>query len=80
MPVGYTILHVFSYFLELALLQQVKGWVPIYTENGQKIEMPAVGYYDVMFAPICYETLQGTFGEACAWSHGPNNITVLDNE
>lgn len=54
--------------------------MPIYTENGHTIEMPAVGYYDVMFAPICYDTPQGVFEEACAWDHGPNNMTVLDNE
>ncbi|KAJ6635226.1 L-gulonolactone oxidase 5 [Pseudolycoriella hygida] len=78
--IGYTILHAISYFLELALIHQVPGWVPIYTENGFLIKMPAVGYYDVMFAPICHDTPQGFLQETCVWDNGPNNITILDNE
>lgn len=78
--VGYTILYFFSYYLELALVQQVPFWVPIYTENGITIQNPAVGYYDVMFAPVCYDTPQGLDGRACIWDHGPNNVTILDNE
>lgn len=78
--VGYTILYAISKYTELALLQQVPLWVPIYTEDSYTIKMPAVGYYDVMFAPICHDTPQGIFGEACLWDHGPNNATIVDNE
>lgn len=77
---GYTILYVFSYFTRVALLQQAPLWVPIYTEDGYTTLNPAVGYYDVMFAPICYDNPTGPLGEACIWDHGPNNITIVDNE
>lgn len=69
-----------EYFLELGLLVDVPDWVPIYTENGYQVKMPAVGFYDRMFAPICYNSPQGPLGTACSWDHGPNNITILDNE
>lgn len=59
---------------------QVLDWVPIYSEDGFVLQNPAVGYYDVMFAPTCTDTAQGVLGTACPWDHGPNNMTFLDNE
>lgn len=69
-----------SYYTDLVLQTQVPFWPPIYTENGFTVKMPAVGYYDVMFAPVCYDEQQGILGETCVWDHGPNSITILDNE
>lgn len=66
--------------MELALLTRVPDWVPIYATQEGKFENPAVGYYDEMFAPICYNEPQGILGKACVWSHGSNSITILDNE
>ncbi|KAJ6647385.1 L-gulonolactone oxidase 5 [Pseudolycoriella hygida] len=77
---GYTLLHTIEYLLEMTLLVQVPDFVPIYTSDGYLLQMPAVGYYDLMFAPICFDRPQGLLGAACAWNHGPNNITILDNE
>ncbi|XP_037034051.1 L-gulonolactone oxidase-like [Bradysia coprophila] len=77
---GYTVLHAIEYFLELALLIPLPDWVPIYATQGGVFQNPAVGYYDEMFAPICYDEPQGILGRACAWSHGVNGITILDNE
>lgn len=68
-----------EYYLELALLIKIPDFVPIYTENGIKVQNPAVGYYDLMFAPICYDEPQGLLGAACPWSH-QNEITFVDNE
>jgi len=79
--VGYTIVHVISYLLRIALVEQVSGWVPIYTEYGYSTLNPAVGFYDLMIAPVCDETPQGPYGAACLWCHGPNNnMTILDSE
>lgn len=64
----------------MTLLVDVPDWVPIYTENGYKVKMPAVGYYDLMFAPVCSNSPQGVLGAACIWDHGPYNMTILDNE
>ncbi|KAJ6646763.1 L-gulono-1,4-lactone dehydrogenase [Pseudolycoriella hygida] len=77
---GYTILRVVEYFLELALLIPLPDYVPIYATQERVFRNPAVGYYDEMFAPICYDEPQGLLGEACAWSHGINGVTILDNE
>lgn len=77
---GYSILYAIARVVELALVMPIPLWVPIYTEDGITTKNPAVGYYDVMFAPVCYDTPQGLLGEACFWDHGPNNQTVLDNE
>lgn len=78
--VGYTLLHIIEYFLQLGLLTDTPDWVPIYTEDGERVKNPAVGYYDLMFAPICHSTPQGRLGAACVWDHHPNNLTILDNE
>lgn len=64
----------------MSLVVQTPDWVPIYTEDGYRVKNPAVGYYDLMFAPICFDNPQGPLGAACIWDHGPNNITILDNE
>lgn len=58
----------------------VPDWVPIYANKQGSFENPSVGYYDLMFAPICYDDPQGVLGLACVWSHGANSITFLDNE
>jgi len=44
------------------------------------VENPAVGYYDLMFAPICFDEAQGILGAACPWSHYKSGITFVDNE
>lgn len=77
---GYSILHIFEYFMEMALLAPVPDWVPIYATPEGKFKNPSVGYYDEMIAPICHDEPQGALGKACVWSHGTNSITILDNE
>ncbi|KAG4068841.1 hypothetical protein HA402_004989 [Bradysia odoriphaga] len=77
---GYTLLHTFEYFMELALFIRVPDWVPIYATQQGRFKNPSVGYYDEMFAPICHDEPQGILGSACIWSHGSNSITILDNE
>lgn len=69
-----------EYFNQLTLLVQIPDFVPIYTEDGFFVQNPAVGYYDLMFAPICYDEPQGFLKQACPWSHGENGITFVDNE
>lgn len=63
------------------LIEQVPDWAPIYTEDGYTLAMPAVGYYDLMFAPIC-DDVPNDLGLACPWDHGNvnGNVTILDNE
>lgn len=73
-------LHIVEYYLELTLLIQTPLFAPIYTEDEFTIQNPAVGYYDQMFAPICYNEARGPLEAACVWSHGGNEITILDNE
>lgn len=67
--------------MQSTLLTDTPGFVPIYTEDGYTVTMPAVGYYDLMFAPICQDN-SSDLGLACVWDHGNvnGNITVLDNE
>ncbi|XP_037034050.1 L-gulonolactone oxidase-like [Bradysia coprophila] len=77
---GYTLLHLFEYFMELVLFLPIPDWVPIYATQQGRFKNPSVGYYDEMFAPICYNEPQGILGTACIWSHGSNSITILDNE
>lgn len=77
---GYTILHAIEYYLQLTLWTQTPLFVPIYTEDEYTIQNPAVGYYDLMFAPICYNEEKGPLGAACVWAHGDNALTILDNE
>ncbi|KAJ6638837.1 hypothetical protein Bhyg_11575 [Pseudolycoriella hygida] len=77
---GYKFLHILEYYLELALLIKIPDFVPIYTEDGIKAQNPAVGYYDLMFAPICYDEPQGFLGAACPWSSHENGVTFVDNE
>lgn len=69
-----------EYFLELVLLLPLPDWVPIYATQQGVFRNPAVGYYDEMFAPICYDEPQGIMAAACPWSHGVNSVTILDNE
>lgn len=78
--IGYTILRVLEFFLEMVLLIPLPDYVPIYATQDGIFQNPAVGYYDEMFAPICYDEPQGILGAACVWSHGVNGITILDNE
>jgi len=59
-----------------SLLTTVPDMQPIYTVDGFTVEMPAVGYYNRMFAPICYD--HGV--SQCPWFWGPYNLTQLDNE
>ncbi len=73
-------LHVLEYYLELALLIKIPDFVPIYTEDGIKVQNPAVGYYDLMFAPTCYDEPQGILGAACPWASDQNGITFVDEE
>lgn len=70
-----------EYYLESVLLVKAPDYVPIYTEDGYTLKMPAVGYYDLMFSPICYDD-PDVLGLACPWDHGNvnGNVTVLDNE
>ncbi|KAJ6643890.1 L-gulonolactone oxidase 5 [Pseudolycoriella hygida] len=77
---GYTILHAVEYYLQLSLLIQTPNFAPIYTEDEFTVKNPAVGYYDLMFAPICYDDERGPLKAACVWAHGDNAITILDNE
>jgi len=77
---GYKFLHILEYYLELALLIKIPDFVPIYTEDGIKAQNPAVGYYDLMFAPICYDEPQGFLGAACPWASQENGVTFVDNE
>lgn len=69
-----------EYYLELALLIKIPDFVPIYTEDGIKVQNPSVGYYDLMFAPICYDEPQGILGATCPWADYQNGITFVDNE
>jgi len=71
-----TSLNVFQAYMMRTLHELTPDFVPIYTEDGVKLENPAVGYYDDMFAPICNSS--GSL--QCPWFHGPNNLTLLDNE
>lgn len=64
----------------MALLMPIPDWVPIYATQQGVFQNPAVGYYDEMIAPICYEQPQGALGLACVWAQGTDSITVLDNE
>lgn len=66
--------------MEAALLYPIPDYVPIYATEQGAFSNPAVGWYDEMFAPICYDTPQGILGKACPWAHGANSITQLDNE
>lgn len=79
---GYTILHVIEFLLELTLWIQTPDFVPIYTEDGLFVKNPAIGFPHEMFSPICSEVSTNILGEACVWAHGHlnANITVLDNE
>ncbi len=77
---GYTILHAVEYAMQLTLLIQTPYFVPIYTEDEYTLKNPAIGYYDQMFAPICYDDERGALLSACVWAHGDNAITILDNE
>lgn len=77
---GYTILHVLEYYTQLSLLIQTPNFAPIYTEDEFTVQNPAVGMYDLMFAPICYDDERGPLQAACVWAHGDNAITILDNE
>jgi hypothetical protein len=56
--VGYSILYVFEKFFLNALQRKSQLFVPIYTEDGETVLNPAVGYYDRMFAPICRSAFQ----------------------
>lgn len=73
-------LHIFEYYLELALLIKVPDFVPIFTENGLTVQNPAIGYYDLMFAPICYDKPKGFLATACPWPDNDNGVTFVDNE
>lgn len=73
-------LHMLEYYMELTLLTKVPDFVPIYTEDGIFVQNPAVGYYDLMFAPICYDKPQGFLRTACPWSHNTNGVTFVDSE
>ncbi|XP_037034206.1 L-gulonolactone oxidase 5-like [Bradysia coprophila] len=77
---GYNLLHLFEYVMELVLLLPLPDWVPIYATQEGRFKNPSVGYYDEMFAPICHDDPQKILGKACVWSHGSNSITILDNE
>lgn len=41
---GYTLLHVIEFLLELGLWTQTPDFVPIHTEDGILVKNPAVGY------------------------------------
>lgn len=75
---GYTILHLLEYYFELALMVKIPDFVPIFTEDGFSVQNPAVGYYDLMFAPICYNKPQGLLSATCPWDR--NGVTFVDNE
>ncbi|XP_037049943.1 L-gulono-1,4-lactone dehydrogenase-like [Bradysia coprophila] len=77
---GYTLLHVFEYVMELALLIPVPDFIPIYSTQKGLFKNPSVGYYNEMFTTICYDEPKGTLGSACSWSHGVNSVLILDNE
>lgn len=77
---GYTLLHVFEYVMELALLIPVPDFIPIYSTQKGHFKNPSVGYYDEMFTTICYDEPKGILGSACSWSHGANSVLILDNE
>lgn len=66
--------------MQLSLLIQTPNFAPIYTEDEYTVKNPAIGYYDLMFAPICYDDERGPLASACVWAHGKNEITILDNE
>lgn len=69
-----------EYYTQLSLLIQTPMFAPIYTEDEFTVKNPAVGYYDLMFAPICYDDERGPYKAACVWAHGNNEVTILDNE
>ncbi|KAJ6648570.1 L-gulonolactone oxidase 5, partial [Pseudolycoriella hygida] len=77
---GYTMLHLMEFFLELALVLPVPYYVPIYANQQGIFRNPAIGYYDEMLAPVCHDKPQGILGAACVWSHGSNKMTLLNNE
>lgn len=72
-------LHAVEY-LQLSLLAQTPNFAPIFTEDEFTIKNPAVGYYDEMFAPICYDEPKGPLSAACPWAHGEDALIDLDNE
>lgn len=78
--IGYIILRVIAFFLELVLLMPLPDYVPIYATQEGVFKNPATGYFDEMFAPICYDEPQGIFAAACPWSHGVNGVSVIDYE
>lgn len=77
---GYTIFHIFEYFMELALLIPVPDFIPIFATQNGLYKNPSVGYYDEMFTTICYEKPKGFLGEACTWGHGSSSVLILDVE
>jgi L-gulonolactone oxidase len=50
---AYTIMQQAERYSISSLLRKAQLFVPIYTEDGETVKNPAVGYYDVMFAPVC---------------------------
>jgi L-gulonolactone oxidase len=50
---GYSIMYIIEEYFIYALLRDTPYFVPIYTEDGETVKNPAVGYYDQMFAPTC---------------------------
>jgi len=76
--VGYSTLRVFEKYFMSTLHKQTQLFVPIFTEDGDTVTNPAVGYYDLMTAPTCREN--GSQQLKCLWSHQGFNLTILDNE
>ncbi|KAG4080041.1 hypothetical protein HA402_006353 [Bradysia odoriphaga] len=79
---GNTIAHAFEIAAQSSLVRDTPGFVPIYTENGNTVKNPAVGFPHLMFAASCSEASAGLGGPSCFWAHGDinSNMTILDND
>jgi len=75
---AYSLLFVLERYAMNSLLKNTPLFVPIYTEDGRTVVNPAVGYYDLMFAPTCRD--DGQTDLQCVWAHPGFNLTILDNE